>query len=259
MLPRQVPEEICQGSWALLAQEASSQAAEHTSALICKTDLGLRAAAPSRGHGTLCLKVKHFRKHLLEIVYHWLKWKTNSAAKQKWKKEEEERAGDKRLVSTSPTTDGHNESYVQNNLTRSITEVFAQSYFMFRYVKYKTVKSTCLFFPPCHEKLIYWFYHDTAASVHLTFVAERSLDFVLISLMWPGTRDRTENTHASNALEEVPVWTFWVAELVRGTGRFNPRQFAVLTTVFSSASLWKSCNLVWPGCLSQGTDLFILS
>lgn len=31
---------------------------------------------------------------------------------------------------------------------------------------------------------MYWFYHDTAASVHLTFAAERSLDFVLISLMW---------------------------------------------------------------------------
>lgn len=201
MLPRQVPEEICQGSWALPAQEASSQAAEHTSALICKTDLGLRAAAPSRGHGTLCLKVKHFRKHLLEIVYHWLKWKTNSAAKQKWKKEEEERAGDKRLVSTSPTTDGHNESYVQNNLTRSITKVVAQSYFMFRYIKYETVKSTCLFFPPCHGKLMYWFYHDTAASVHLTFEAERSLDFVLISLMWqeeegqlpPGSGDPWQN------------------------------------------------------------------
>lgn len=136
---------------------------------------------------------------------------------------------------------------MQNNLTRSITKVVAQSYFMFRYVKYETVKSTWLFFPPCHGKLMYWFYHDTAASVHLTFAAERSLDFVLISLMWqeeegqlpPGsrTRDRTENTHASNALEEVPVWTFWVAELVRGRGRFNPRQFAVLTTVFSSASL----------------------
>lgn len=36
------------------------QAREHTSSVICKPDSGLRAAAPSRGHGTLCLKVKYF-------------------------------------------------------------------------------------------------------------------------------------------------------------------------------------------------------
>lgn len=54
--------------WVL--RKPPSQADWHTSTVICKPDSGLSVASPSRGHCIRCLKVKHFLKHLLEIVCH---------------------------------------------------------------------------------------------------------------------------------------------------------------------------------------------